>query len=300
MYKRQLYTLGVGAFDVKLYDQAANALARLQTSYPDYRWDAVGYWLGRSQAVAGQNEAARATGHGPGNQAPDIYYGMLAGYALADIAMTDAAMLARIGAVAGPASRLGGDDGSQAFAEQWLAGWLELPVDQVALLSPEIAEDANLAKGRLLLELDQRGDALAALERVYQTNQDNAAALYPLSLEFARLGAYRLSILSAARLMQFSQAGLVESAPAFIQRLSFPQPFADLIEREATANSFDPLIYFSLIRQESLFEEGARSTAAAQGLAQIIPDTGQWVAQQLGHPEYTNDIICLLYTSRCV
>ena len=29
----------------------------------------------------------------------------------------------------------------------------------------------------------------------------------------------------------------------------------------------------------------------AQGLAQIIPDTGQWVAQQLGHPEYTNDII---------
>jgi soluble lytic murein transglycosylase len=286
-----LYTLGVGAFDVKLYDQAADALARLQTGYPDYRWDAVGYWLGRSQAAAGQGEAARATWQALVNQAPDIYYGILASYALADIAMTDAAMLARIDAVAGPVSRLDGDDGSQAFAEQWLAGWLELPVDQVALLPPAIAEDPNLAKGRLLLELDQRGDALAALERVYQTNQDTVAALYPLSLEFARLGAYRLSILSAARLMQFSPAGLVESAPAFIQRLSFPQPFADLIEREATANGFDPLIYFSLIRQESLFEEGARSTAAAQGLAQIIPDTGQWVAQQLGHPEYTNDII---------
>ena len=153
------------------------------------------------------------------------------------------------------------------------------------------AEDRDLAKGRLLLELDQRGDALAVLERVYQRNRDSAAALYPLSLEFARLGVYRLSILSAARLMQFSPAGLVENAPAFLQRLSFPRPFSELIEREASANNINPFIYYSLIRQESLFEEGARSTAAAQGLAQIIPDTGQWIAQRLGHPEYTNDII---------
>ena len=37
--------------------------------------------------------------------------------------------------------------------------------------------------------------------------------------------------------------------------------------------------------------KGAQSTAAAQGLAQIIPDTGHWIAEQLGHPEYTNEII---------
>ena len=286
-----LYALGVGGFNAQLYAQSAEVLARLQSAYPDYRWDAVGYWLGRSQAAAGQSDAARTTWQALVNRAPDIYYGILAQYALADIAMTDAAMLARIDEVLGPFSRAQGDDGSQAFAEQWLADWLALPVAQVAALPPEIAEDQNLAKGRLLLELDQRGDALTALERVYQANRDNTAALYPLSLEFARLGAYRLSILSAARLMQFSPAGLVENAPAFIQRLSFPRPFADLIEREARANGIDPFIYYSLIRQESLFEEGARSSAAAQGLAQIIPDTGQWIAGQLGHPEYTNDII---------
>ena len=286
-----LYALGVGAFNAQLYAQAAEVLARLQSAYPEYRWDAAGYWLGRSQAAAGQLDAARTTWQALVARAPDIYYGILARYALADIPMTDAAMLARIYEVLGPFSRVQGDDGSQAFAEQWLATWLELPVEQVAALPPEITEDQNLAKGLLLLDLDQRGDALAALERVYLANRDNAAALYPLSLEFGRLGAYRLSILSAARLMQFSPAGLIENAPAFLQRLSYPRPFADLIEREARANGFDPFIYYSLIRQESLFEEGARSSAAAQGLAQIIPDTGQWIAQQLGHPEYTNDII---------
>ena len=112
-----------------------------------------------------------------------------------------------------------------------------------------------------------------------------------MSLEFARLGAYRLSLLAATRLLIRSGAGLVEDGPIFIQRLAYPQPFADLIVREAQANDLDPRLYFSLIRQESLFEEGARSSATAQGLAQIVPDTGRWVAERLGHPEYTNELI---------
>ena len=36
-----------------------------------------------------------------------------------------------------------------------------------------------------------------------------------------------------------------------------------MIEREARANGIDPFIYYSLIRQESLFEEGARQTEEA-------------------------------------
>jgi soluble lytic murein transglycosylase len=184
-----------------------------------------------------------------------------------------------------------GDDGSRAFAEAWLAGWLGKAASQVGQLPVSVADDLDLAKGRLLLELDQRGDALAMLERTYQRWREDVAALYPLSLEFARIGAYRLSILSAVRLLQFSPAGLVENAPVFLQQLAYPRPFAPLIEREAQANGLDPFVYYSLIRQESLFEEGARSSAAAQGLAQIIPDTGHWIAARLGHPEYTNDII---------
>ncbi len=46
-----------------------------------------------------------------------------------------------------------------------------------------------------------------------------------------------------------------------------------------------------MIRQESLFEEGARSYAAAQGLAQIIPDTARWVAEHQGHADWSNDMI---------
>ena len=287
-----LYALGIGGFTKQLFSQAVTVFERLQSAYPDYKWDAVAYWAGRSHAAAGDLDEARAQWQALVERAPDIYYGVLAGYALRDLPMKDAAVLSQMAAIAGPTSRLSGDDGTQIFAEQWLRTWITGTegVD-LAALPLAVTEDQNLAKGQLLLELDQRGDALVALERVFDHNRDDARALYPLSLEFARLGAYRLSLLAAARLLILSGADLVEDGPIFIQRLAYPRPFNDLIVREAQANGIDPLVYFSLIRQESLFEEGAESSAAAQGLAQIIPDTGQWIAKQVGHPEYTNDII---------
>ena len=139
--------------------------------------------------------------------------------------------------------------------------------------------------------MDERGDGLAALERVYARNKDNPAALYALSLDYERLGAYRLSLLAMARLLALSPAQLVEDAPIFLQKHVYPQRFSELIIPEAYANNLDPLLLFSLIRQESLFEEGARSTAAAQGLAQIVPATGQEVADRIGYVGYTNDLV---------
>jgi soluble lytic murein transglycosylase len=287
-----LYALGLGAVTKQLYAEAAPVFERLQNGYPDYRFDAVAYWLGRAYGGSGSADAARSTWQALVDRAPDTYYGVLGGFALAEIPMENAAVLGSMGEIRGPQSRLDGDDGSQAFAEQWLATWITTTTAaELAALPTAVAEDQNLAKGRLLLEMDQRGDALAALERVYDNNADNPHALYALSLEFARLGAYRLSLLSAARLLILSGVDLVEDGPIFIQRLAYPLPFNDLIVREAQANDINPLVYFSLIRQESLFEEGAQSSAAAQGLAQIIPDTGHWIAGQLGHPEYTNEII---------
>ncbi len=145
--------------------------------------------------------------------------------------------------------------------------------------------------GRLLLELDQRGDALNVLDRVFQRNKDNVRALYPLSLEFERIGAYSFSVIAMQKLLEVSPAHLVENAPIFLQKHAYPRYFDQLITQSAQTYKLNPLLYFSLIRQESLFEEGARSSAAAQGLAQIVPDTGIWVAQRLGHPDYTNELI---------
>ncbi|MCC6458757.1 MAG: transglycosylase SLT domain-containing protein [Caldilineaceae bacterium] len=288
-----LYTVGVGAFANELYVESADALRRAQMNYPDYRWDAVGYWLGRAQAANGDRADAEETWQALVERAPDIYYGVMAAQAMRQLAGTDGAIvnMRNMRAVAGPPSRVAGDDGSRAFAEQWLADWLRVDADTLGQLPAAVTDDPDWVAGQMFLAVDERGDGLAALERVYTRNQNDSATLYAMSLEFERLQAYRLSLIAMARLLQFSPAGLVENAPLFLQQHAYPRRFADLITAESIANGIEPLLFFSLIRQESLFEEGARSFAAAQGLAQIIPDTGQWVAERLGYPNYSNELV---------
>ncbi len=288
-----LYTVGLGTLIKGLYVESADALRRLQNAYPDYRWDATGYWLGRALQAQGDITGAQAAWQAVVDRAPDIYFGVLAAQAKAGLGMAGGAMVSapNIAAVAGPPSRLAGDDGSQAFAAQWLAQWTGADPTTLATLPAEVAADPDWATGRLLVELDERGDGLAALERVYARHQDNPATLYALSLAYEQMGAYRLSLLAMSRLLVLSPAGLVENSPIFVQKRVYPQRFPELIIPEAEAYGIDPLLFFSLIRQESLFEEGARSVAAAQGLAQIIPSTGQEVADRMGYPGYANDLV---------
>jgi soluble lytic murein transglycosylase len=287
-----LYTVGTGALRAGLQGQAVASYTRLQNEYPDYRWPGVAYWLGRAHAANNEPDAARVVWQALVDRAPDIYYGVLAAQALQGLPVTDAAMLANVAQIVGPPSRVAGDDGSQAFAEQWLLQWDAFAgVTNPAALPDAIATDQNLRAGRLLLQVDDRINANDALDRLYERFKDDPQALYPLALEFARIGAYRHSITSMSRLLQFSPAGLVENAPIFLQSFVYPRYFDELITAEARAHNMDPFLYYGMIRQESLFEEGARSYAAAQGLAQIIPDTARWVAEQQGHPDWSNDLI---------
>ena len=77
-----LFWVGTGAFRNALYNESADAFGRLQRDYPDYRWDAVAYWLGRAQREAGNADAADQTWTALVNRAPDIYYGILAAQSL--------------------------------------------------------------------------------------------------------------------------------------------------------------------------------------------------------------------------
>src|SRR5690606_5849404 len=61
------------------------------------------------------------------------------------------------------------------------------------------------------------------------------------------------------------------------------------IAAQAKLRSVDPLLFAGLIRQESTFNPTARSSANALGLAQVIPSTGQGIANALGRSSFSND-----------
>ncbi|NJN86587.1 MAG: lytic transglycosylase domain-containing protein [Leptolyngbyaceae cyanobacterium SL_7_1] len=57
----------------------------------------------------------------------------------------------------------------------------------------------------------------------------------------------------------------------------FPQPIAAWSQER----QLNPVLVTALIRQESRFEPAIVSSAGATGLMQLMPDTADWVAQQL-------------------
>jgi soluble lytic murein transglycosylase len=286
-----LYVLGIGSMTNRLYPQALLSFTRLQTDYPNDRWQAATYWRGRAHYALNQREEARAQWQALVDREPQAYYGVLAGLALLGADEPGRNIFNAVDRISNPASTLPGDDGSQAFAEQWLAERINVPANTLATLPAAVLADMDLQAGELLLRLDRRGEALNHLRRLADRHRDNSQVTYALALHFEELGAYGLSINAASRFLALSQVPLVENAPIFIQRLVYPIRFQELAEREAKAHDIDPLLFYSLIRQESLFEEGARSYAAAQGLAQIIPSTGAEIAGRLNYPNYSNALI---------
>ncbi len=121
-------------------------------------------------------------------------------------------------------------------------------------------------------------------------------ALYRLSLLFRDQRVYHLSIACTERLIALSSKRLDE-IPLFFQRLAYPTYFADLIEAEAAERGIDPLLLYAIVRQESLFEASATSSAAAHGLMQVIPATGEWIATRLGWQDYRRELLYRPYVS---
>lgn len=176
-------------------------------------------------------------------------------------------------------------------AEDWLATRLGLSNDgTLGDLSPTLAADPRWQRGVALWRMGVYDLARGELDALRIAYAQDSLASYQLALAFRDLGYYTGTIYAARSAIDAAGAAANPlSAPPFLTSLRFGPYYADLIVPAADKNGLDPLLVFSLVRQESLFDGQARSFAAAQGLMQIIPDTGSWIAQRLAWPDYRND-----------
>ncbi|MBI5961587.1 MAG: tetratricopeptide repeat protein, partial [Chloroflexi bacterium] len=177
-------------------------------------------------------------------------------------------------------------------AENWLRTTYGITqTGTLYTLSPALEADPRMVSGRELMIVGASTTAYEAAEAEFdalrEAMENDPLATYQLALYFRDLGLYRLSLTAAATLIVNSGQSDAQ-VPRFIARLRYPTYYSDLVLPNCQEYNLDPLLVFSLIRQESLFEGFATSYAAAQGLMQIIPDTGQWIAEQLAWPNYQN------------
>ncbi|MCY3989648.1 MAG: transglycosylase SLT domain-containing protein [Caldilineaceae bacterium] len=293
---------GIGAFERGRYEYAANLFERLLSEYPDTQPDFAAYWLGRARHAQGEVKTARALWHALVARAPEAFYGVLAGLDV-DAAQPGQNLVPRLAGMEMNVPTLPGDDGSRAFAEEWLRGpqsFVRAPNTGAATATDSVEPwnlpltvigDPDLVKGELLLALGRRAEGLRLLEQIYWRLHNDPAALYPLMLRFDKLGANRLSITAAHRLIELSSAERIAETPLFIQRFAYPDHYARLVETQAGEFDIAPQLLYGLIFQESHFEPAARSHAGARGLMQILPGTGWEIARSLNYPNFSNELL---------
>ena len=63
------------------------------------------------------------------------------------------------------------------------------------------------------------------------------------------------------------------------EKSKYPLEYQDLIEKYAAQYDLDPYFIAAVINTESGFDASAVSSAGAQGLMQIMPETAEWIAR---------------------
>jgi len=67
----------------------------------------------------------------------------------------------------------------------------------------------------------------------------------------------------------------------FLLRMIHPIHYRDRIDRQAQEFQMDPMLIAAVIRVESKYQSDVVSGKGAVGLMQIMPETGQWIAERL-------------------
>ncbi len=241
-------------------------------------------WIGKADQALGKGDEAKAAWEQAAAADPTGYYSERAADLLAGRSLfeplglfnftTDLAL-------------------EKADAEAWMRTTFDLdPGLQLDELSQSLSTDPRMIRGRELWALGQTGPAKQEFEALRHAVENDPVATYQLMQALLDIGLYQPAIFAARQVLNL--AGMDDAAtmqaPVYFNHIRFGPYFGDIILPEAVNQGFDGLFLLSVVRQESLFEGFITSYAAARGLMQVIPSTGQSIADQLGWPTgYSSD-----------
>lgn len=281
---RALFLAGLAQYRLKNYSKASDTFQRYIPIAVSLEDKAAGnFWQGKSLTAAGDLEDARAAWKTAAEIDPTGYYSERARDHLHDRGAFDPPSSYDL-VFDLPAERI--------KAVDWMRSTFNIPSD-VDLSGPgDLVNDPYLRRGMELWKLGLFDEARGEFEVLRQYAATDPIKTFRLIDIFLQLGAYRSAIMSARQVLDLADLNDATSlsAPVYFNHIRFGTFFGDLVIPLAQEYGFHPLLLFSLIRQESLFEGFVRSSAGARGLMQIIPRTGEEIAANLGWPEtYTHE-----------
>jgi soluble lytic murein transglycosylase len=250
----------------------------LETAVSPLEKSADQLWIGKSYIALGEVDQAQSSWQFALAEDPGGYYGLRA-----EDLRQGRAPFTTLGAPQFP------EDLNQirSDGELWLRDTFGLPPDlDLSDLGLQLSNHPRILRGNLLWQIGAYADAKLEFNALRDEIDGNPEAMYRLMNHLVELGLYQPAIYISADLLTLADLDdkPASEAPTYLSYIRFGPYFGDIILNEAANASFDGLFILSVARQESLFESFATSYAAARGLMQIIPSTGEYIASIAGWP----------------
>ncbi len=277
--------------------EAAAMLARLRHDYPHSALlDRAHYWEARFREVAGDTERAEASYQAVLSLEPLGYYGVLAAQRVKE-RLRQRAPVAGLPVWVASLEVTGDMLPLHRAAPTYEPGADELPPSGLvpskesdALPWGGAALDWRGAAGRRaqrLIKLGLREEAAHLVARLTELpGRDFRAVQYERARVLYALGDFAAAHRIAASAFKRDMEGVLRGSARYYYQIAYPDGYREVVDVAAHEFKVSPLLVFAVMRQESGFRVQARSTASARGLMQIIPTTGQRIAEALGHDPY--------------
>jgi len=174
---------------------------------------------------------------------------------------------------------------------------------QIASVIPDIysilEEDSYIETGEInhidraieLLKLEFFNSASLEIEAGSNEIEENLARILQIATLYMKSNDYANSFRIIYENFYKLKSGLNEPYADYLYYLYYPYGYKELVKKYSSQYNLDPLFTLAVIRQESLFEPDARSPADAQGLMQIWPPTGEYIANKMGIPNYNINLL---------
>ncbi len=241
-------------------------------------WDAAEghFWYGATVQESGDKGQAQQQLRAALKAAPESYYGARAHEILGEHDTGE--VLLGAGLV----------KPEREAVESWIATWTKRPAVHVdASWLPEIAGSPELLRARELGALDLRAEALDEWLAAVEQWREAPENLWQIAVLASLENQPYVALKAAERIVALSPAKrITPDTPAPLLRLIYPAPHARVTRQIAQEYGLDPRLLYALLRQESLFNPDATSSAGALGLAQVMPATAAGIAGNLSLPDF--------------
>ncbi len=275
---RALFLAGICHYRLAEYASAQNVFTQAQgiATSPSDRAAAL-FWTGKAQAAQGDMTLATATWTQAAEADPSGYY-----------SERSRDLLDNLPPFVFPKTiDLKIDRQSELRqAVLWMQTTFNYPSGTDFSVPGPIASDPRFIRGQAFWDLGLYSQAEAEFNNLRDETSGDPLTSFRLAVHLSDIGMHRQAILAARQVLDL--AGLDDAgtltAPLLFNHIRFGAYYPELVTPASQKYGLDPLIVWSTLRQESLFDPSIQSAAGAVGLMQVMPATGADIASRIGWP----------------